>query len=235
VLKLVVAKDPDYWDPPKQYSNFTADDNERKYAIQALNQMKLEDEYFVQCAKDSVPGARDVLISKGAAIVPRMKALLNDNDKDTKQMALWVLMQVGPASAPAVPELIECVGTQEYRVPALLALSTIGPAAAPAIPTLIHTLLDEENRTTAIDALGNIGPAAKDAVPFLIDILQGKEQFTIKPPPPGYTYAYGEKLGNIGRMGMTVMQEFAAEGALKKIGTPEALQAVKDYEANKPK
>ena len=79
-------------------------------------------------------------------------------------------------------------------------------------------------------ALEAIGPGAKDAVPYLIDILQGKPEFSQKPPPPGYTYKYGERAGELGRMMADLMDQDGAKDALTKIGTPEALAAVKEFE-----
>ena len=71
-----------------------------------------------------------------------------------------------------------------------------------AVPVLIQALQDQEwkVRSNTARALETIGEGAKDAVPTLIQLLQDPEVV------------------------------YRAEEALKSIGTPEALNAVKEYE-----
>ncbi len=232
ILKKVVLKDPEYWIAPK---NQYAEDYSRKYAIQALSKMDVENDFIIQCMKDDVPGAIDALSSKGVAVLPAMRAMLNEGDSKSKRMAMSVLSGMGAAAHPAVPDLIQCMSDPDLRQAVIRTLGNIGPGAEAAVPTLIHSLLENKVRFEAILALGNIGPAAKDAVPFLIDILQGNPQFTTPPPPPGYHYVYGEKAGELGRMMADVMDQYQSREALTAIGTPEALKAVKEYDAKNPK
>ncbi len=230
VLKKVVMKDPEYWTAPKgQY----AEDRARKYAMEALGNIGTDPEFLLQAAKDGAPGADASLSKLGAPVVPLMKKLLIDPDPKTRKIALSVLHGVGPKAEPVIPELILLMGDKEYVGLAISTLGSIGPAAKPAVPALISVLLDENQRYGAMEALKAIGPAAKDAVPYLIDILEQKPKFSHNPPPPGYTYKYGEKLGEIGRIGMKVMDEMGAEEALKAIGTPEALAAIQAHKEKK--
>ncbi len=229
VLEKVALKDPEYWAAPTgQY----AEDRPREYAMQALVKMGVDTDFLIQAMKDGAPGAIGALSKLGAAIVPAMRTMLSDANLEYRRDALFVLGGVGAAAAPAVPDIIQTMAEKDLRITAITALGGIGPGAAPAVPALINALPDEEVRYITLQTLAAIGPAAKDAVPYLIDILQGKPQFTSQPPPPGYQYKYGEKLGEIGRIGLNVMSESGAKDALTKIGTPEALAAVKEYDAS---
>ncbi len=231
LLKKVVLKDPQYWADP---GNKVPEDRARKYAMQALVKMGVETDFLIQAMKDGAPGASGALSAMGAAIVPRMRAMLSDPNIEYRRDALGVLGSIGAPATPAVPDMIQAMAEKQLRVTVLSSLAGIGPGATPAVPALIHSLLDEDERFLAMEALGAIGPAAKEAVPFLIDILQGKPQFTSQPPPPGYHYVYGEKAGEMGRQLSNAMSEYGAKEALTKIGTPEALAAVNDYNAKHP-
>jgi len=232
VLKKVVLKDPDYWAPSTSQRD---GDLLRKYALEALAQMGVEPEFLIQAMKDGAPEASGALSKMGAAIVPAMRAMLTDPNPEYRRDALSVLGGVGAAAAPAVPDIIQAMAQKETRPTAMRVLGEIGPAAVQAVPVLNYALLNEDDRGNATLALGEIGPGAKDAVPYLIDILEGKPQFTAQPPPPGSQYIYGERLGEIGRIGMNVIDESFARDALEKIGTPEALAAVKKYDAEQKK
>jgi HEAT repeat protein len=180
--------------------------------------------------------ALSVLGGMGAAAAPAVPDIVQKMaDKDLSTSAISALGNIGPAAASAVPDIVKAMAEKDLRSSATSALEKMGPAAAPAVPALINVLYDEDNRYNAELALAAIGPAAKDAVPYLIDVLQGKPQFTVQPPPAGSTYTYGEKLGEIGRIGMNVFSQDGAKDALTKIGTPEALAAVKQYDATQKK
>ena len=227
MLKKVVMKDPEYWSAPKgKY----AEDRPRKYAMSALAVIGTDNDFLIQAAKDGAPGAEEALSKVGPPIVPVMRTFLNGSDPAMKKIALSVLDGIGPKAEPALPEIIQAMADKECRLFAISALMKIGPASKPAVPALINALHDENQRFQAMLALEAIGPGAKDAVPYLIDILQGKPEFTNAPPPPGYKYKYGEKLGELGRMMANVMDQDGAKDALTKIGTPEALAAVKEFE-----
>ena len=93
------------------------------------------------------------------------------------------------------------------RVNAARALGFIGEGAKAAVPTLMPLLKDQDKwvRFRAAGALGSIEEGAKDAVPALILLLQDQDD-------EGF------------------VRSDAAE-ALGKIGTPEALKAVKEYQS----
>ena len=227
MLKKVVMKDPEYWSAPK--SKY-ADDRPRMYAMEALAGIGTDNDFLIQAAKDGAPGAEAALSKVGPPIVPVMRNFLNGSDPAMKKMALRVLCGVGPKAEPVVPDLIQLMGDKDYAKLTVGVLACIGAASKPAVPALINALFDENQRFQTMLALEAIGPGAKDAVPYLIDILQGKPEFSQKPPPPGYTYKYGERAGELGRMMADLMDQDGAKDALTKIGTPEALAAVKEFE-----
>jgi HEAT repeat protein len=79
--------------------------------------------------------------------------------------------------APAVPALIEALGTEEptIRVKAARTLGCLGEAAAEAAPALAAALQDDDQevRLAAVKGLWNITKAADDVVPTLVDLLEG--------------------------------------------------------------
>jgi len=87
----------------------------------------------------------------------------------------------------------------EVRKGVVLVLGSIG--SEDVVPALIQVLQDQEwrVRSNTARALETIGEGAKDAVPTLIQLLQDPEVV------------------------------YRAEEALKSIGIPEALEAVKKY------
>lgn len=89
---------------------------------------------------------------------------------------------------------------------AATALGAVGEGTKDAVPDLIQALQDQDIsvRYYAAYALGKIGEDAKDAVPVLIQALQNDHNVR-------------------GRDNATI--------ALEKIGTPEALKAVKEYQS----
>ena len=104
----------------------------------------------------------------------------------------------------AVPALIQALQDQDewVRSRATLALGRIGGGAEDAVPALMQTLQDKDVyvRKYAASALGSIGEGAIDAVPALIQVLQDQDI------------------------------RINAAFALGKIGTPEALKAVEEYQ-----
>jgi HEAT repeat protein len=106
---------------------------------------------------------------------PNVAALIEDlkgADKEKSGRANLALIRAG---APAVPALIELLGTDDPRLRSL-ALSTLwgmGARGEAAVPTLAETLSDPdpEMRNGAAMALANMGSAAAPAVPALTKAL----------------------------------------------------------------
>ena len=85
-------------------------------------------------------------------------------------------------------------------------MGQIGEGASDAVPDLIQALQDQDHqvRMNAASTLGSIG--SEVAVPALIKLLQDPN---------------AERFGSV-----SVLEE-----ALGKIGTPEALKAIEEYES----
>jgi HEAT repeat protein len=108
-----------------------------------------------------------------------------------QQWAGWVLAQLGPAAAPAAPELVTALASADDRVRsyALGALEAIG---ADAVLTLVKGLEHPHARARveAAEALGRIGPAATPAIAPLVGRLKDSQ--------PGPAVAAARALGRIG-------------------------------------
>ncbi|MCG9131571.1 HEAT repeat domain-containing protein, partial [Candidatus Poribacteria bacterium] len=84
------------------------------------------------------------------------------------------LGSIGPAAAPAVPDLIDSLENdddKQVRFESALALAQIGPAANDAVPVLANALRDEDRyvRDNSIHALKRIG--TREAESALFDYL----------------------------------------------------------------
>ncbi|MGH7870115.1 MAG: HEAT repeat domain-containing protein, partial [Candidatus Dormibacteraceae bacterium] len=88
------------------------------------------------------------------------------------------LEAMGPAAAPALPELVHAlIDPVDYvRVPAADALGAMGPAAHAAVHPLAERLRAKDEQVMVLrsvaTALGNIGPDARDALPALEQTLK---------------------------------------------------------------
>jgi hypothetical protein len=104
-----------------------------------------------------------VLGRMGAAgDVPVLGQALRDKNMDVQVAAAEALGELGPAGAPAIPDLIKAL---EGAIPnhASDALALIGPGALPALRRALRHK-EREVRGHAIDALGRIGAPAFSAL-----------------------------------------------------------------------
>ncbi|MBM3242164.1 HEAT repeat domain-containing protein [Candidatus Poribacteria bacterium] len=185
--------------------------------------------------------AQDMFLSTEAAFkladigepaVPLLIEALSDENWQVRLNAAVALGQIGDSAA--VPALIAALNDEawEVRANATVALGKMGQTVVPA---LIAALKDQDApvRRNAARALGDIGDPT--AVPALIEILNDED---------------GEVRGSaavaLGEMGPVAVPALAAAlkdeneavgamatWALQLIGTPEALRAVKENEAQK--
>lgn len=144
-----------------------------------------------------------------ADIVQKWIARLESHDSDISIMAAAKLGKLGDRTA--VPALIEALRTRHAHIRATCAraLGELGDPAA--IPALIEALRDPDTSVsyTAADALGQIG--TNKAVPILMQIM--KE----------YRAASHHERLHTERSGMYTLARYA----LERIGTPEALEAIR--------
>ena len=146
--------------------------------------------------------------------VEKLIKQLQDQNVDVRMNTVRALGKIGTpeaikAAEDAIPFLIQQLQNDQdkwVRMLAAMALGPIGEGAVNAVPALIQALQDQDVsvRYYAAYALGKIGQDAKDAVPALIQALQNDHNVR-------------------GRDSATI--------ALEKIGTPEVLKAVKEYQS----
>ncbi len=131
--------------------------------------------------------------------------------------ALQILYGMGPAAAPAVPELLALLERAPTHRPsrtphaAALALSRIGPAAVDGVVKLLEHS-SAEVRMNAAAALGNPGAAAAPAVPRLIAMLASED--------PEEQMAAANALGRLGAVAADALP------ALQRLGAVETTQDV---------
>jgi HEAT repeat protein len=171
-------------------------------AAETLSELKkaLHDaDWFVRRGAAEALGA-----TRDAKAVPGLLIALKDDDSDVRWVAARALGAIADASA--VPALVEALHDRDFLVTeaAAWALWQIG---APAVPGLIERLRDPsvDVRGGAVEALSAIGDAA--AVPGLIERLSDTE----------IPWLADERICDI------------AAGALRRIGTKEALAAVESW------
>jgi HEAT repeat protein len=121
-----------------------------------------------------------IAIGSDSVSVPLLREILSKRNE--KYYIADALGELGPAAAPAVPELKQLLGNKGYPVrrAGALALGKIGPGALDALPQLVQALDDPQDYHhypgQIAQAIASIGP---QAVPYLITVLE-TENFTIR-------------------------------------------------------
>ena len=110
------------------------------------------------------------------AVSALLETLNSSKDDQVRGQIVTTLGQIGAASKPAVPAIMETMKAKELRGKAMVALGNIGPEAKEAVPALAENLEDRDNRIAAINALGKIGKEAKVAVPKMAQLLAEREK-----------------------------------------------------------
>ena len=107
----------------------------------------------------------------GEQSVAALRKALRDREPQVIKIAGYALADLGPAAAPALPDLIPMIGHEigSIRHAAAKAIEGIGPAAAPATEALIRQFEHKGGKGGYYIpvALGAIGPAAHAAIPAL--------------------------------------------------------------------
>jgi HEAT repeat protein len=102
---------------------------------------------------------------EGVDMVERDGRRFRNRETGMRMTAARYLAALGPAAAPAVPELISALQSRSAAAAAAAdALAAIGPDAREAVPVLLHVLAKESGslELRAAAALGRIGVAASD-------------------------------------------------------------------------
>ncbi|MCB9870865.1 MAG: HEAT repeat domain-containing protein [Planctomycetes bacterium] len=131
----------------------------------------------------------------GAEAVPQWRTLLGSKQFDVHQKAAAALQSLGPAAAPAVPELAKFLRNSFFagqkpstmnpderfkhpdpgRRAASRALAAVGSAALPAIREVLHAPDGRARQESAI-TLGSMGHTAAPARPDLIAALRDQDR-----------------------------------------------------------
>jgi HEAT repeat protein len=126
----------------------------------------------------TVQYALDAFVAMGPPAVPRLVDALKH--EKVRGQVLYVLGKMGPAAAPATPELVKLLGDKKEEVAreAAIALANIGPGAKEAVPALVAGLQQggRPNAYAMVYALGKIGPDAAAAEPVLTDLLENTDR-----------------------------------------------------------
>ena len=116
----------------------------------------------------------------GAAALPEIRATLTDPNArpERKKAVLRACTLLGPAAAPALPEVTAHLATPEYTAAAALALSMMGPDAYTPLADAL-TNQDPQVRREAVRSLGKLQQRAPleaaVVVPTLLDALADRE------------------------------------------------------------
>jgi len=153
-------------------------------------------------------------ISLADIIVPALIKRIQDSDKYVRYAAVEALESV-EADEMIILALTEALKDtyKNTRMAAARALTRFGTTAILAVPALTESLKDTDKyvRAAAVEALGKIGMNATSAVPTLISMLTDTEKVAGE-----YPYVIEKPMGEI------------VANALKRIGTPEALDALQE-------
>ncbi len=199
--------------------------------------------HLIACLKDREAGSwsQKALVATKDAIgenIQALAALLDDKDGEVRERVAEVMAQIGPAAAPAVPQLVNALSHSDdvTRREAMEAIAAIGPGAKEAIPELVKILgdpgwaLDQEPQDYAVQALVFIGPASVPALLEAIGDPQGGVRSGVAralgglPASPEVMAALIRTLGD----GEPVVRA-AASYALRRIGkgSGESMNALK--------
>jgi HEAT repeat protein len=171
--------------------------------------------------------AYDGLLKLDVAAVPDVIEALKDEVWSVRQAAAKLLGEIGDVGA--LDGLFNAL-TDSYsdvRKAAAEALGKIGDSQA--VPALLRVLSDDDNsdvRCTAAEVLGLIGD--ERGLAGLIAILENDNSSA--PIDLGQPPRFGEGLNEFNRWNDKYLCKVAAE-ALRRIGTPEAVTAVEQWQA----
>jgi HEAT repeat protein len=185
----------------------------RKEAVEALSKIgtpampeltkKLGWPFMTSCGH-----AAQVMVNIGKPAVPALIEALGNKDNLVRTNAAWAIGQIGADAVEAGPTLVALLkdNDEQVRAEAAAALGSVGYKKGEAVAGLINLLKDNAGtvRMNAASSLGQMENDAVSAVPNLIVAIKDE---------------------NIG------VREKVIE-ALKKIGTPEALQIAQDKKTN---
>ena len=121
------------------------------------------------------------LFAKGGGdVVEELTSLLEIDDPAARFFALSNLGEIGPDAAPAIPALLELLGTEKYLFRSAWALVEIGAEKERVVARMLEKLQDrnKDYRGTAAKVIERLGKEAAAAIPFLVEDLEFPEALT---------------------------------------------------------
>jgi HEAT repeat protein len=118
------------------------------------------------------------LQTRAGEVTPVLVQGLKDPDPQYRLRAGFLLMNLGPAARPAVPELRVALENKEpmVRILAAITLARINPQTEGLVPVLKDGLAfnDLAVREQVFSAIQQLGPAARELVPDLVRAMKDK-------------------------------------------------------------
>ncbi len=221
---------------------FTAKGSLEKIGMLSVSAAKLMIPYINDENQLICKGTRNVLVRIGQKSIFPLIAALKEKDNKIKATAAIILGRIGiergsPMMKEASDNLVLILKDEdtEVRTAAASALGNIGIEYKESIIALTEALRDrDENvRGAAVEALGKIGPGAKSAAPFIVQTLKDKSNKVAGKAK--------ETIILLGNEAVPYLREVLKDDdskvrsdaldALKRIGTSDALEELKNYKA----
>lgn len=134
--------------------------------------------------------AARALIELGPPAVGPVSELLADERGQLREAAMVILINLGPASAPAVPKLLPFLEKKnQERIMGVIALGRIGPGATAAVDALLPLLKHDDPmlRAQASLALAKIGRKLEVVLPALVELLETSKGRELEVPIVAFT------------------------------------------------
>ena len=200
------------------------------YTPEALKAIKEYQQTLIQALQGPNLYVRGIAIKALENIgkaAPALIQALQDPDPYARQNAAKALAIIGEGTEDTVSILIQALYDKNsyVRQSAAEGLAMIGEEVIDTVPALIQVLLaqDENAGEYAAWVLGEIG--SLDAIPALIQALQNKNEFV-----DGGAVSEMTDMIRLGLQDPHPNVSASSGAALKSIGTPEALKAVKELQ-----
>ena len=201
----------------------------------------VDDYRYLQMVEDCVASNTDNAVADEAAVwLQDLRARLATVDPHEVQVdkplslaeydqirarAAGYIEQLGPAAAPAVPELGDLLSDREVRIPALRALEAVGPDAYPTAKQVEVLCRDPDGyvRLGAVFTLGAMGSKPPE-VPWLSD--QNRQLLGPQPGPQAQAAVAGLHAAladESGPVAITAGQQLARFGSYATVALSDAI------------